>query len=197
MKRAVLGAAIALTPIIVAADTIPQQVTWPGWTIFSSDDLGFSGKHRYPVTYIFDGDPSTAWVFKAKFKHVKNEEGSPPAPTQHSLMIELEKPTVLDGLRIMNGYNKSEDLYFANDRVVAMEIWSADKRIKTVKLADRMGWHDVSLPHAKYSQIKLVFTGIVKGEMDDICISELRLTRKDLELPVHLTAAVIYATGSE
>jgi len=175
----------------VSLDSVVQQAKWPGWTIYSSDNLGFEGRSsRYPVTHLFDDDPSTAWVFPAKLPASAGGD-------EHRLRIGLGHPMTLDGIRIMNGYNKSQDLFFANDRIVELEVWSGRKQIKTVRLADRMGWHDISLPRTLYEDIELVFTKFARGRMDDVCISELRLMQDGIELPVSLSGAMTYATGTE
>lgn len=173
---------------------------WPGWTVETTEVLGGS---KYPIEHMFDGDPTTAWVYSKPIK--LEEETIGPyevAESAYAILLKPDKPVHLDGIRLMNGYNKSEAIFKRNNRIVTLEIYENDylddhnaKKIKSVTLSDKMGWHNISLPARKYTGLVLVVQGQVEGRDRDTCISEVQLLSKGEALDWNVPAAVIKNNG--
>ena len=185
---------------VLWADGRPTQIRWYGWTV-ASDETFFDGrKHSsFPLTYLVDGDPSTAWVFSGKKMELKD----PSHNGEFSLMFQADKQITVDGIRIMNGYNKSKKLFLRNNRVTKVTISKnvyplyPEKNIKTVGLSDSMGWHDISIPRQKVRSLGIAFNSIKKGTDDDTCISEIQLLDHGRPIPMNMPRAVIYLEGGD
>lgn len=188
-----------------AADYMATQACWPGVTVLTSEDLYRGSKYRgYPIAAMFDGDPATAWVFKSvplteNFVGTEELWGG-----KKAVAFEFEKPVLIDGFDIMNGYNKSVETFYRNDRVTALRVFRssiqaefAKDRIATAKLEDYMGWHHVTLPKDTYSALKIVFDAVAHGRDRDLCISEIRFTYQGKPVDLRLPAALMETSGSE
>ncbi|HVF85520.1 MAG TPA: hypothetical protein VM821_06040, partial [Abditibacteriaceae bacterium] len=106
MRRIVVAIALLLCSCHVALSS-PSSVWWPAWTISSSEELSGGieySKNEYtpsfPLSFLFDNDPRTAWVYSAKSK-----EFSDPFDSRYGIELKPTKPIVIDGLRLMNGQN--------------------------------------------------------------------------------------------
>jgi hypothetical protein len=194
MKRlfSVLLMLVVASPVF--ADYVPTYIKWNGWVIKSSEDGNIhEGQNRYPLTYLFDGDPTTAWVFRGpRESETRHFEWK----SRYGIALNPSKPVQIDGIRIMNGYNKSQELFLKNNRFLRMSIRLDGKLVKTVSLSDKMGWHTVSLPKQKVSEIELYFTQIRRGKIDDVCVSGLELLGRGKPLPMNMPNAVLYSLGS-
>lgn len=204
------------------ADYSPTCVTWPGWTISSSEDLvGDARVTHYSLANMFDGDPRTAWVFKRNppTKSGNGREDDPQFLREYwgsPYALRIQFPSVrprgssddsdegrwVDGIDLMNGYAKSLATFRRNNRVTEVAIYEGDaafghRPIRTVRLADRMGWHHISLPRKKYQGLTLAFTGILQGADHDLAISELRPTLEGRPLPRLHPKAYLATTGSD
>ena len=81
MRRipAVLAALLVWVPAY--AEGWSTYVEWHQWTIRSNEYLNVGQKHTsYPLTYLVDGDPRTAWVFSGTQASVKMSEMSDGRP---------------------------------------------------------------------------------------------------------------------
>jgi hypothetical protein len=211
---AVLG---LLTTAMATADYSPTSIRWYGWEVSTSEDLiGDSRITHYPIANMFDGDPNTAWVFKRN-PPPKPDEGRESNAVhwggKYAIGFDFRKEgtpkdpdwgmqaKVIDGIDIMNGYNKSLETFRRNNRVVQVAIYDryADPKnlIKTADLSDKMGWHHISLPRRAYYGLIVTFTGIRKGVDNDVAISEVRLTKDGRAVPTGLGKAYLATTGSE
>lgn len=188
-----------------AADYSPTRAVWPGFSVMTSEDLYRGSKYKgYPISAMLDGDPTTAWVFKAvplkeDFLSTKDIWGG-----DKSVAFEFDKPILIDGIEIMNGYNKSVERFYQNDRVTALRVMSAEVQaefakdlVAKAKLEDYMGWHKVSLPKRRYATLKLIFDEVAKGADRDLCISEIRFTLNGEPVDLHLPKAFMETSGSE
>jgi hypothetical protein len=193
MRGFVVCVAALVVCLPVLGDGHGARIQWADWTIESGEGSTENHIHRgFPLTYLVDDDPSTAWVFSDKLDPIYRPVD------YHHITIWFEKPRFVDELRIMNGYNKSEELFRRNDRVVEMTVAndrSGNAIVRRVTLTDRMGWHSVRLPRREYDCLTVVFTELVRGRDDDLCISGIELRDGGVKLPWHLPAYVLYDPG--
>jgi hypothetical protein len=173
----------------------PTKIWWSGWKVSSSEDL-WDGCTRssFPLTYLFDGDPNTIWAYSGTSQRWRRGGWR----GRYGLSIWMDKPVALDELWLMNGYNKRRDLFLRNDRIVEMQIWVNDKKEKTVRLSDDMGWHKIALPDRIVQHIGLIFTGIRKGQGtdNDVCVSELALLHRGRKINMKMPEVVMFEDGN-
>jgi len=175
----------------------PTRIWWNEWSVESSEELHGGRAHTdFPLSYLFDGDAKTTWAHSGTGPNELWQHGG--WRSRFALRISTENPVPVDELRIMNGDNRRADLFLRNDRIVEMEIWINDKRTKTVRLSDTMGWHKVALPRQKVKEIGLVFTGIRKGKGpdNDVCVSELALYKVGRKVAMRMPRAVMFDQGN-
>ncbi|HSI72863.1 MAG TPA: hypothetical protein VK934_06775, partial [Fimbriimonas sp.] len=73
-----------------------------------------------------------------------------------------------------------------------------EKPLKKVRLGDKMGWHNVSLPKRRYPEgLMLRFTGLSGARTDDIALSELQLLKNDKPVDLAPSKVVAFTGGSE
>jgi hypothetical protein len=183
----------------------PAGVWWPEWGVISSEELSSGIKYtrdaeipRYPLSRMFDHNAGTAWVFSATTRQWDSDEWQSP----YGLTLTPEHPVTIDGLRIMNGQNVSEQRFHDNDIVTKIRVTLVTAHgsvVRTATLPDKMGWHTVALPKSTAKAIKIEVTGILGGggEHPDLCISELALMRGGKEIDMHMPKAVMYYNGLE
>ena len=122
--------------------------------------------NRYGPINLFDGNPATAWVEGA------NNQGEGEA-----FVITLNSETVPSLLRIMNGYNKSDDIFTKNSRVRELIISTSSGEKQRHTLDDTMGWQEVPLDFVEPAQwlefrIGSVYPG---SKYSDTALSEIRV----------------------
>jgi hypothetical protein len=195
------------------ADHDPSSISWKGWRVASSENL-FAGEDKhglYPLTYLFDGDPKTAWFFSGNFDERKWDKKVPEGfPWDGRVIITIlpDNPIELDSIRIMNGCNESKEVYFENSRIGEVLITingenylgaKEDKEpfVMRAQLPDRMGWHTVAFERRKARVLTIEATVIRKGEMDDACISELELYSDGKKIDMAIPGVVRFSKGSE
>lgn len=208
--RIAIVVGLGLAASVASADGISTSIQIGKWTIESSECLWAGQRHTsYPIWKMFDGRPDTAWVFSGVGypKLSPKDEGN---GVEKGIRLKLvpSHPVVIDELRLMNGYNKSEDLYYKNSRVAEISIfdrypslytekgWVPRKPLRKVRLSDAMGMKSIALPKRAYGELWIVVTGIEKGPVDDLCISELmpRAGGRDL---IPRGQAIQYWVGSD
>lgn len=203
-KQALL--VFVLVAAAAVADYAPTGIHWKGWLIESSEDLSDGKRHTsYPLTFLFDGDPRTAWVFSGipqKREASEVEFAREYWHGNYAISLEPETPIRIDALCIMNGYNKSAHAFTTNDRVAAFEIWTGGRYdgarlVKRVALTDKMGWHRVKVPATRFGTLALVFTKRYAGKVHDLCISGLKLESKGKTVDMHMPNLVMASDGSE
>jgi len=176
----------------------PTSIWWNTWKVSSSEEL-WSGRRLsgFPLTYLFDGNPRTTWAHSSNSQKAQWQHGG--WRNRFALHMRTEVPVTTDALWIMNGDNRRPDLFRRNDRVIEMEIWVNDKRLKMVRLSDTMGWHKISLPRRKVQEIGLVMSGIRKGNGpdNDVCLSELALYDRGQKINMKMPQAVLFEDGNE
>ena len=224
--------ALALLLVLATAacalgDRIETGWHWGNWTVETGEELFWGSKHTsYPAMYLFDDDPKTAWVFSGLMQQdvERHGWGTPEdrasirqqiAEEEKSLgsrfwiTIRTESPVTLDGVEIMNGYNKSEEVFRKNRRVTGFQIWLGDhwqdpeskqKPHKTGKLPDAMGWHRINFPRLKLQasdSITIRLTDFTGQDSLDVALSGLRLLKKGKPIVFHTPEIVDFTTGAD
>lgn len=92
-------------------------------SIDASSVLQDSSTATYTANNLLDNDFSTAWV-----------EGEDGVGSGTTITIHLEKPTMVYGMKLFNGYQKSKDLYVQNGRVMNIMVTTADKTLAEADL---------------------------------------------------------------
>lgn len=172
------------------ADYVPTHIAWQGWRIASSENLYAGYRYtRYPLTHLVDGDPRTAWVFSGTGKCQDGWQ------SRYALALAPEEPVVIDGLALMNGYNKSRELFLRNNRVAQIRLSVNGRILKTAALPDKMGWHKVPLPRQAVRFLQIELTRFYRGRDNDLCLSELVLLNRNQPIDLHLPQAVLFSKG--
>jgi len=188
------------------ADYTPTRIWWKGWRIESSEETSTVRVHNnYPLTFLFDGKPETAWVYSGKWSEfgkdwldfLKRQW-----PNEYCLRFEPEKPIKLDSLRIMSGYNKSQGTFKRNDRIKDIEVWTqaleGDRRlIGKYRLEDRMGWQTISFKPHEFKYLVLSVKSRYIGTEHDLCISEIALMNRGKKVEMHMPKYVDMTHGDE
>jgi hypothetical protein len=144
---------------------------------------------RYSVKNLFDGNKASAWVTKYDEKDVKMLSSD-----SGLLKIIFQEPVYVKSLTISNGYQKTKDLYRANQRVKDLYIekvlpggrtYPLDN---TVQLKDSLEDQEISLTTGWTQSINLFKTkeiiinvlDVYPGtKSDDLCISEMKINLMD------------------
>jgi hypothetical protein len=193
MKKLIFGATLCLLALPVLGEGLPTTIHWSGWLVWSTESLYLGRKHSlFPMTYPFDGNPATTWVFSGTGKHAEYEDKG------YALDIERDpdkKAVMMDSIWIMNGYNKSRELFLRNNRIVQLKLYVNEKFLKTVRLSDSMGWHRISIPRQRVRDIKLQFTKFARGRDNDVCMSEIALYDKGRKIDLKMPKAVEFSEG--
>jgi len=186
-----------------AASASPASVWWPAWTISSGEELSGGIEYSkngytpsFPLSFLFDNDPQTAWVYSAK-----SREFYSPFHNRYGIQLKPAKPIPIDGLRLMNGQNANRARFLSNKRVtkirVTTEVGKA-KIVRTFALPDAMGFHNVSLPHRQITSLMIEFIGLKNGIGDnDLCVSELQLLNGSKKIEMQMPRAVMFYDGLE
>lgn len=193
MQKLFLTALLIAIALPAMGDGTATLIQWPGWICQSTEDLSLGRRHNsFPLTHLFDGDPSTAWVFSGTGKHV---EGWPTGYAITLIRGEHRKPVAVDSIWIMNGYNRSSDLFVRNNRITELKLYLNSKFVKTVTLADSMGWSKISIPRQLVKEIKLRFTKFAVGRDNDVCVSEIAIYDQGACVGPKMPRAVEFTEG--
>ncbi|WP_420455236.1 NADase-type glycan-binding domain-containing protein [Rubrivirga sp.] len=147
-----------------------------GWEVVASSHLSPQGANRYDADQLDDASAQTAWV-----------EGADGPGVGESVVFRLIGDPEHDvgavglwGLRVVNGYGKSEAAWRENGRVrtalLLVNGWPAAR----IELADTMLMQSVSLPDGPLVRagdvVTLVVTDVYPGDLyEDLAISEIIL----------------------
>lgn len=91
--------------------------------IDASSVLQDSSVATYTANNLLDRDFSTAWV-----------EGEDGVGTGTTITIHLEQPTMVYGMKLFNGYQKSKELYLQNGRVMNITVTTTDQTLADADL---------------------------------------------------------------
>jgi len=174
------------------------SIAWPEWTVYSSENFqDHHVPHTYPLTYLFDSDPTTAWVFRGSEKPWDSPDHLL-GGGHYVVRLSPKRPVIIDRLRLMNGYNKDVATFARNNRVTHVRITllaNGQRFVKEVDLTDRAGWHTVRLPRRAITGILVEMTAFVPGPDNNICLSELALFDGMHRIDMHVPRAVVYSDG--
>ncbi len=185
--KAIFAAAVLSIAGAIWADRINTRVETPDWSVESSECIWAGARHTsYPLWHLMDGRPETAWAFSGlAYPKLTPEAKSAGVTEEFWIRFVPARPTAIDELRIMNGYNKSDAHFFRNSRVTEIKIFdsypyeysaSGDvlrTPVRTVALSDKPGMKSVRVPKKRYTELYVLFSGITKGQIDDLCVSEM------------------------
>ena len=202
MRRIIVVIALLLCSCRVAFSS-PSSIWWPAWTISSSEELSGGieySKNEYtpsfPLSFLFDNNPQTAWVYSAKSK-----EFFEPFRNRYGIQLKPAKPIVIDGLRLMNGQNANRTRFLRNKRVTKIRVITEvgkQKTVRTFALPDTMGFHNISLPRQQITSLMIEFVGLKNGNGDnDLCVSELQLFNRGQKVNMQMPRAVMFYDGLE
>jgi hypothetical protein len=120
----------------------------------------------YQPANLFDSRYDYAWSTNGKSNNGKGE----------SVEIKFNRPQNISGMIVWNGYQRSEEHFKANGRVVKLSI-TGGQVSETVALADKMGGQTVTFanPLKVVASVKLTIEDIALGtKYPDVLLSELR-----------------------
>ena len=147
-----------------------------GWDLEASSSLATQGGNRYDASQLEDASARTAWVEGAEGPGVGEALtfrllGDP----QHDLGA-----VPLSGLRVVNGYAKSEAAWRENGRVRTAVLLVNGRAVARVELADTRLMQSVVLPQpvqvAAGDLVTFVIAAVYPGERyDDTALSEIVL----------------------
>ena len=83
--------------------------------------------NRYGTANLYDGNPATAWV-----------EGAAGNGAGQKVLIAFDRPRLLSGFEIINGYAKNRDIFRKNARVQSARLTLSDGSSQLVSLPDVM-----------------------------------------------------------
>lgn len=136
-------------------------------SISASSELAPEGNNNYYCQNVTDGNSNTAWV-----------EGVSGSGIGESIIFSSDERQRITGIKILNGYCKSERLYKKNNRIKEIKMSFSDGSIITKLLQDNFSEYDVielDKPIiCTYFMIKIedVYRGT---DYDDTCISEIKV----------------------
>jgi hypothetical protein len=108
--------------------------------------------------------PQSAWC-----------EGRPDEGIGESVTVTFEAPVTIATVGIMAGFWKSPELFRANNIVTGLAIRTDDGRVKDVVLPARQEKVTVDLGGGPVRRLTFVITKVIKGRMNDSCISLVTL----------------------
>ena len=115
---------------------------------------------------IIDGDNKTAWCENA------NGDG-----IGETITISLSEDCVIHGIKILNGYQKSDDLYYKNSRPSSLDIYFSDGQYESINLTDNLGWQTFDFDNYYISNtIEISIQDVYPGsKYDDTLITEIKI----------------------
>lgn len=192
-RALITGALLASAARSAAADSSASGISWAAWSVSTTEGLWRGRSHEgEPLTYLFDGDPATCWVFSGK-----SPDPSYGVPHALDLVPAAGELPPVDALRVMNGDNASEESYRRRSRVVRLGVWSGGRQVADVRLPERPGWHVVPLPAYSGPELHLELLEISRGREDVVCLAGLELLREGAPVGWELPVLVIGCDGGE
>jgi hypothetical protein len=148
----------------------------------------FSSLYEYPIENIMDNNINTCWAEEQKDRSYSSYDNDESGIGEYIFITTVrktkekgftyEEEKLLKGIKIINGYSKSESTYMNNNRVKEIEIELSDKQRMTFVLEDNnMDFQTLLFPEPiKTTHVKIFIRDIYKGtKYNDTCISEIEL----------------------
>lgn len=135
----------------------------------------FVMKDNYHPYYVVDDNPKTAWV----------EGVSGDGIGEYIIMYDKFPKDNTIVISIRNGYQKSEELFYKNNRVKDLEIKLTSGTMNKPKLTslnftlrDEMGWQQLNIqPLEDCWAITFIIKSVYKGtKYEDTCLSDIKIT---------------------
>lgn len=120
---------------------------------------------KYVKNNLLDYDLNSAWA-----------EGSEGSGIEEWLEINVTEQMKINEIILFPGYGKSEDLFYANNRVKKVSVeWNGKSKI--VELEDYFCAQSININDTT-NKIKITFLDVYKGsKYNDLCVSEIMLTK--------------------
>jgi len=152
--------------ICIVIFTFMQTETY-GWKLSTSSYLNNAA--TYAPDNLFDKSLHTAWVEGA------NDEG-----IGEWVLIKFDGSRMIEDIGIFNGYQKSLNLFEANNRVKELAISSSDGAKKIVLLKDEKDLQWTPL-NKKTEWIKFKIVSVYRGnKYNDTCLTEIIISHKKI-----------------
>ena len=190
--------------LLCLAPLCAESIAWPGWEVYTLGNDGDSDSYSfaYPITNMFDGNPRTACVRDGLHISSTGEEKYDHGIGTYFRIENTGKvPIICDGIGIINGYAKNQEIYQRNNRItqITIDCLCPDKKNpkgpnvdwkKTYALQETMEVQRLPLPHLHLWAIEITIDAVLSGKDDDLCISELVLYRGNTPISWGLTPTV-------
>ncbi len=151
--------------------------------------------YSYPLTNLLDNDPKTAWIFRGT---TKRYGAGPFWQKRYGIIVKFPKVMPIDGIRLMNGYNKDPETFRRNNRAIEIQVGTYFERaFAKFQLPDKMGWHTIRFKARKLGDIAVYLTKFARGRDNDVCISGLEILSNGKTLRMHPGAALVFSPGDE
>jgi len=124
---------------------------------------------RYGLENAIDNNPDTAW------SEGSNSDGSGETIEFYTMYGDFPRPvSVIKSMAFLNGYTKSEELFYQNNRVKMINIIGLNIMYK-VQLQDVMDYQIINFPIPIISDwIKIEIERVYQGSKhNDLCLSEM------------------------
>ena len=144
--------------------------------IAATSVLPANERDSYEPGNLFDGDLTTAWnhcgsecTFDDDSSQARNGVGV-------QITMTFDEQVQLVGLRIANGYQKSDEIFESNNRVQILAVDHAGP-LETITLDDTPGYQDISLQPVMTDFLILEVRAVYVGDQtfNDVAISELEV----------------------
>lgn len=167
----------ASTPASIALSAVPPVEAAIERRLFVSSATASSFLHseraihdRYHPNYAFDGDPLSAWNEGAASSGAGEWISANVTPTEEVTSLRL---------RVMNGYQKTPEIFTANARAKSIVVTLLPgNETATISLEDKFDWQEVTIPVTAKRVEKITFTvqEVYEGaKHKDLCLSEIEI----------------------
>lgn len=138
----------------------------PGSKLCVSSVLKPQKGNEYGPENMFDGDPKTAWV-----------EGADGDGIGEAIVIRFGEPEDVTTIEILNGYNKSGDIFKKNNRISSVIVKASNGYSAVAELADNGEAQTIDLSNQEISGVRWISIEILTvypgSKYTDTAISEL------------------------
>lgn len=150
------------------APDIPREILVGEFdSVQASSTLSTQENNTYDAKNVLDGDQATAWVPRG-----------PANGIGEWIKLSTEENKEVCGIRVLNGYCKTWELFHKNSRVKSCDVYFDDGSKTSVELKDRYNVYEDILFDKAYdsSSVKIVIRDVWNGNTyTDVGISELQI----------------------
>lgn len=153
-------------------EPVPTQIPTPVFPYISASstrgaDYTSGGRIEYPVSNAVDGDYSTCWACD------RNYELTP------TITLSADTSQYVKGIRISNGYFKSEETYTRNRRITRVQVsYNGGSRTVDIPIESYRIMKDIAFDapaYTDYITVRVLDTYLGNGDWYDVCISEIEV----------------------